>query len=66
MVCATGAVQKGRWLLLEGSSGSIEHGRVIWQTPSREDMRVVQEPAVYVRGGKPWLFEDCDVRNAVC
>lgn len=65
MFCEPGAVQKGRWLLLEGSKGSIEHGRMIWQTPSRDEMRVVGEPTVYVRGGSPWLFEDCDVRNMV-
>ena len=62
LIAQAGAVLKGRWILLDGSSGEFRHCRNLWQTETKGGIRVINEPTMYVRGARPWHFVNCDIR----
>jgi hypothetical protein len=59
-----GGVLLGRWLLLRGSSGRMEHARCLSQTPSSQTIRCFYDPTIFWQGARDWRLVNCDIRSA--
>jgi hypothetical protein len=59
-----GAVLVGKWLLLEGSSGSMHSLRALSRTPSSQTERCMYDATLYWRDGRGWRVVNCDMRSA--
>jgi hypothetical protein len=59
-----GAVLVGKWLLLEGSSGSMHSLRALSRTPSSQTERCMYDATLYWRDARGWRVVNCDMRSA--
>ena len=60
----SGTLLVGRWLLLQGSCGSLHSLRALSRTPSSQTERYMYDATLYWRDARGWRVVNCDVRSA--
>ncbi|EKX54544.1 hypothetical protein GUITHDRAFT_100019 [Guillardia theta CCMP2712] len=66
VIAQRGATLLGKWLLLDGSSGEFKNVQCLWEAENSEQCRVIDDPTVYIQGGRPWKLKNCEIRSAGC